>query len=176
MNYTHDAFYFCNDRTEIVLSPYIPNGSRLIVRFATTDEGDLTPPKYTRFADYDSGPPDSPSAAPSPFPTSLDLNGLGLNANQLALLGTRLNSLQTPRTENMDVKSRVKLQPKTGRKSKQRQLEKKNSKDVEDEEDNNSRESTFDSTSKESNFEVASLHPEECIWGRIICSISGIGF
>lgn len=164
LNYTHDAIYFLFDKcTEIVLSPYIPNGSRLIVRFATTDGGDLTPPKYTRFADYDSGPPDSPSAAPSPFPTSLDLNGLGLNANQLALLGTRLNSLQTPKTENMDVKSRLKLQPKTGRKSKQRQLEKKNSKDVEDEEDNNSRESTFDSTSKESNFEVASLHPEDPI-------------
>jgi len=141
---------------EIVLSPYIPNASRLIVRFATTDEGNLTPPKYTRFSDYSSGPPDSPSAAPSPYPTSLNLNGLGLNANQLALLGTRLNSLQVPLGEKGDTKSRGKLQQKNGRKSqpsKQTQSEKKSSKDDDDE----------DTNSKESNFEVASLHPEDQI-------------
>jgi len=146
---------------EIVLCPYIPNGSRLIVRFATADDGDITPPKYTRFSDY-SGPPDSPSAAPSPYPR-LDLNGLGLNANQLALLGTRLNSLQVPRMDRSETKSRVKLQPKSGRKSqasKQTQPEKKSSKEGEDEEDSNSRD---DTNSKESNFEVASLHPEDQI-------------
>jgi hypothetical protein len=93
----------------------------------------------------------------------LDLNGLGLNANQLALLGTRLNSLQVPRIDRSEIKSRMKLQPKSGRKSqasKQTQPEKKSSKEGEDEEDSNSRD---DTNSKESNFEVASLHPEDQI-------------
>lgn len=155
------CFYLCfMVYTEIVLSPYIPNGSKLVVRFATLDGGDTTPPKYLRFSDYN-GPPHSPSAAPSPFPTSLDLNGLGLNANQLALLGTRLDSLQVPRAESFEAKSHSKLQPKTGRKSqptKQKQSEKKSLKEGGDEEDTN-----FDTNSKESNFEVASLHPEDPI-------------
>ena len=140
------------------MSPYIPNGSRLVVRFAIRDGGDITPPKYTRFSDYNSGPPDSPSAAPSPYPTSVDLKGLGLNANQLALLDSRLKSLRLPQTEGTGANIRGKLQPKNGRKSqqtKQTQSEKKSSKDDEDEEDG--------SNSKESNFEVASLHPEDQI-------------
>ena len=155
-----------DDCTEVVLSPYIPNGSRLIIRFSTSDGGDTTPPKYTRFSDL--GPPDSPSAAPSPFPKSLDLNGLGLNANQLALLGTRLNSLQGPQVpqlplaEKADTKSRSKLQPSSLRKSKQKQYEKKSSEDDGDD-DSNSKESNFDTNSKASNFEVASLHPEDQI-------------
>eukprot|EP00535_Pseudo-nitzschia_heimii_P004595 CAMPEP_0197178028 /NCGR_PEP_ID=MMETSP1423-20130617/3426_1 /TAXON_ID=476441 /ORGANISM="Pseudo-nitzschia heimii, Strain UNC1101" /LENGTH=900 /DNA_ID=CAMNT_0042627673 /DNA_START=35 /DNA_END=2737 /DNA_ORIENTATION=- len=143
---------------EIVLSPYIPNGSSLVVRFSIRDGGDLTPPKYTRFSDYNSGPPDSPSAAPSPYPTSVDLNGLGLNANQLALLDSRLKSLRFPQVEGTGANSRGKLQAKNGRKlqqSKQTQSEKKSSKDDEDEEDG--------SNSKESAFEVASLHPEDQI-------------
>ena len=147
--------------TEIVLSPYIPDGSRLLLQFATTDvEGDITPPKYTRFSDYNDGPP-SPSAAPSPYPTSLDLNGLGLNANQLALLGTRLNSLtrlnglQPPLSEGAGANNSEKLQQQNGRKSqssKQQPPEKKSPKDDED-----------DSNSKGSNMEVASLHPEDQI-------------
>merc|ERR1712238_193187 len=75
-----------NPPEEIVLSPCIPNDSRLLLRFAIINEGDTTTPKYTGFSDYNNGPPDSPSAAPSPYPSNLDLNGLGLNANQLALL------------------------------------------------------------------------------------------
>lgn len=150
---------------EIVLSPYIPNGSRLVVRFSTSDDGDATPTKYLRFSDY-SGPPDSPSAAPSPFPTSLDLNGLGLNANQLALLGTRLNSLQMPKSESLDTKSRGKLKPKNGKKSqqsKQNQADKSSIKEGDEEDDTTSKDSNFDANSKESNFEVASLHPEDPI-------------
>eukprot|EP00531_Pseudo-nitzschia_arenysensis_P001019 CAMPEP_0116127340 /NCGR_PEP_ID=MMETSP0329-20121206/6791_1 /TAXON_ID=697910 /ORGANISM="Pseudo-nitzschia arenysensis, Strain B593" /LENGTH=902 /DNA_ID=CAMNT_0003621439 /DNA_START=36 /DNA_END=2744 /DNA_ORIENTATION=+ len=155
---------------EIVLSPYIPNGSKLVIRFSTTDGGDLTPTKFLRF---DDGPPDSPSAAPSPFPTSLDLNGLGLNANQLALLGTRLHSLQVPRAESLDSKSRGKLQPKSGRKSKKKEQEKKTIREGEDEDDTNSKESNFETNSKESNFEVASLHPEDPIQ-KSLREITGI--
>eukprot|EP00534_Pseudo-nitzschia_fraudulenta_P004827 CAMPEP_0201136134 /NCGR_PEP_ID=MMETSP0850-20130426/54719_1 /ASSEMBLY_ACC=CAM_ASM_000622 /TAXON_ID=183588 /ORGANISM="Pseudo-nitzschia fraudulenta, Strain WWA7" /LENGTH=905 /DNA_ID=CAMNT_0047407409 /DNA_START=33 /DNA_END=2750 /DNA_ORIENTATION=- len=149
---------------EIVLSPYIPNRSRLIVRFSTTDSGgDITPPKYTRFSDYDSGPPDSPSAAPSPYPRSLDLEGLGLNANQLALLGTRLNALQVPRSEGADSSRRGKLR-KLQPSKQQPQTEKKTSKDSDEEEEENS---------KGSNLEVASLHPEDPIQ-KSLREITGI--
>lgn len=155
-----------NPSEEIVLSPYIPHGSRLSLRFAVSDgSGDLTPPKYTRFSDYDSGPPDSPSAAPSPYPTSLDLNGLGLNANQLALLGTRLNSLHVPVIDASDPNTRSKLKKKTGRKSSKQQqqqlepqLEKMSPLESPEETDDEG-----DNTSKGSNFEVASLHPEDQI-------------
>lgn len=54
----------------------------------------MTPPHYD--PSY-TGAPESPSAAPSPYTrSSVDLQGLGLNANQLALLGTRLKGLQVP--------------------------------------------------------------------------------
>ncbi|VEU35634.1 unnamed protein product [Pseudo-nitzschia multistriata] len=153
---------------EIVLCPYIPDGSRLTLRFATTNDGYMTPPKYTRFSDYEySRPPDSPSAAPSPFPASVDLKGLGLNANQLALLGTRLNNLQAMPAPTEPLK----LKPKNGRKNppstknqkaqkKQQQLlDKKSSKDTGDDDDDDEDENN----SKESSLEVASLHPEDQI-------------
>lgn len=75
------------------MSPYIPNGSRLLLRFTTSDKGgDRTP---IGGDPYSGGAPVSPSAAPSPYPNSstVDLNGLGLNPNQLALLGARLKGL-----------------------------------------------------------------------------------
>ena len=137
--------------TEIVLSTYIPNGSRLLLRFATAnDEGETTPPKYTRFSDFNS-PPDSPSAAPSPYPSNLDLNGLGLNANQLALLGTRLNGMQIV---GADLNNQIKSQ-QIGRKSNLSKSSKKKSSKDEDDEDED------DGNSKSSNMEVASLHPED---------------
>ena len=171
---THVDIFLYFSITEIVLSPYIPDGSKLLLRFATTDvDGEITPPKFTRFSDYNNGPPDSPSAAPSPYPTSLDLNGLGLNSNQLALLGTRLNSLQSlqlPLPEGADANNRGKsqqLQLQNGRKSShspKKPSERKSSKDDEDEDDNNS---------KGSNLEVASLHPEDTIQ-KSLREITGI--
>lgn len=63
------------------------------MRFTTSDAGgDRTP--TTRRRPYTGGAPDSPSAAPSPYPSTHDLNGLGLNKNQLSLLSARLKGLQ----------------------------------------------------------------------------------
>lgn len=140
-----------------MLSPYIPNGSRLLLRFSTgSEKGDTTPPKFTRFSDFSNGPPDSPSAAPSPYPSNLDLNGLGLNANQLALLGARLNCLQVPISEGSDSINRLKSQ-QSGRKSNSlKPLEKRGIKDDDDDDED-------DGNSKGSNLEVASLHPEDPI-------------
>ncbi|CAB9511257.1 expressed unknown protein [Seminavis robusta] len=71
---------------EIVLSPYIPSGSEFVVRYKVQQEsGRKTPPKFY-------GPPDSPSAAPSPFPSSGNLGSL--DTSQLALLRKQLDAVQ----------------------------------------------------------------------------------
>jgi hypothetical protein len=80
---------------EIVLSPYMPDGSQFLLRFSTTSasvndkikeyDGTMTP-----LSQYSGRPPVSPSAAPSPHPEKDLLSNL--NANQLALL----NSLRIP--------------------------------------------------------------------------------
>ena len=147
-----------------MLCPYIPNGSRLLLRFTTKDAGGDVTPQYPRLSGFSSAAPESPSAAPSPHPTGLDLGGLGLNANQLALLGARLKSLQVPspdQTENSS--SRLKIVdgneplPKLptfktdGNSSEDKDSTGKGSND--DEDDN----------SKGSNTEIGSLHPEDHI-------------
>ena len=105
--YFHAALADLVLSSEIVLCPFIPDGSKFLLRFSTkTGDGDITPfdtfeGRYKQRM-LTSGPPDSPSAAPSPLPSSTDLNGLGLNANQLALLGTRLKGLQVPNSNDND--------------------------------------------------------------------------
>eukprot|EP00934_Nitzschia_sp_Nitz4_P001030 Nitzschia sp. Nitz4//scaffold66_size103028//5229//7606//NITZ4_004486-RA/size103028-snap-gene-0.89-mRNA-1//1//CDS//3329556314//1030//frame0 len=135
---------------ETVLSPYIPSGSDLVLRFTTRDAGgDVTPPYASR--SFDQGPPLSPSAAPSPRGSSLDLHGLGLNANQLAVLGDRLKGVQvtaTPAPKNSDFKTPAKRSPKS--ESRKAKTESKESKKEEEGESSNS-----------SVFEVQSLHPED---------------
>jgi hypothetical protein len=78
---------------EIVLSPYIPNGSQFLLRFSTKTKNKK---KLSNDEDYGDGtmtptsqwsygrPPVSPSAAPSPHPEREIIRRL--NANQLALL------------------------------------------------------------------------------------------
>ena len=100
---------------EIVLSPYIPDGSSLLLRFTTKDAGGDTTPVGSRYQrPYQGGAPDSPSAAPSPYPSSADLHGLGLNANQLALLGARLKILQAPSVGESPSSNKVKWQALAG--------------------------------------------------------------
>ncbi|KAG7366871.1 hypothetical protein IV203_029541 [Nitzschia inconspicua] len=142
---------------EIVLCPYIPNGSKLLLRFTTKDAGGDATPMYPRLSDY--GPPESPSAAPSPHPKLVDLGGLGLNANQLALLGARLKGLQMPSPDENDGSRRLKVAD-SGKPlptiphfkmdgTADRGLKTHSSEDDED----NSKE--------DSNLDVASLHPED---------------
>jgi hypothetical protein len=69
---------------EIVLSPFIPDGSQFLLQFSlhdTNEDGGTKTPASQYSSVY---PPVSPSAAPSPHPTKDFLSGL--NANQLALL------------------------------------------------------------------------------------------
>lgn len=87
--------------SEIVLSPYIPDGSSFLLRFSfstkdTTNNGTHTPGSQHSTIRA----PISPSAAPSPHPGQ-EFGGLsedfsGLNANQLALLRNQLNVLRIP--------------------------------------------------------------------------------
>jgi hypothetical protein len=82
---------------DVVLSPYIPDGSQFLLRFGTikstkskndsrtrTDfyDGTMTPMSI-----YSGRAPDSPSAAPSPHLEQALLRN-GLNANQIALLNS----------------------------------------------------------------------------------------
>jgi hypothetical protein len=74
---------------EIVLSPFIPDGSTFLLRFRTL--GPCAKPRKVDRSKSDLSAPDSPSAAPSPIPSTLDLKTL--NAQ---LLSGRLNSLKPP--------------------------------------------------------------------------------
>ncbi len=133
----------------------------MLIRFTTRDAGgDITPP-YGRQPSYTGGAPDSPSAAPSPHTSALDLHGLGLNSNQLALLGARLKGLQFPTGGELG---------KTGStppKKSSRLLELRRSKsdrinEKSDPNDEKSREE--DSKDDQSSvFEMQSLHPEDTI-------------
>lgn len=68
---------------EIVLCPYIPTGSDFVLRFKIKSaSGNASPTFY--------GPPDSPSAAPSPHPGHLG----SLDAAQLATLRKQLDAVQ----------------------------------------------------------------------------------
>lgn len=141
---------FCLFATEIVLSPYIPNGSRLLLRFSTSDKGGAHTPVRPSYSD---GPPLSPSAAPSPFRSAVDLNGLGLNPNQLALLGTRLKGLETTKTPKSERKKILR-----DKKAKSSAFERKQSKELQDGNE------TDDALSQASTtLEMNSLHPEDQI-------------
>jgi hypothetical protein len=133
----------------------------LLLRFTTKDGGGEATPNYPRLSEYISGPPESPSAAPSPHLRRVDLGGLGLNANQLALLGARLKNLQIPPPDE-DIKRRLNLSQslppmpnfKLEGNSSAEKSSKKQGQNDEDEEDN---------SKEDSNLEVDSLHPEDSV-------------
>lgn len=161
-----------------MLTPYIPSGSELLLRFTTRDAGgDVTPPPYGRQSSYTGGAPDSPSAAPSPHASALDLEGLGLNPNQLALLGARLRGLQVPmpdssldeKTRDSKKKSSSKNNPLTPSKKSTRIVEPRRAKS--DRGDGPSDDSATKDEDAQNNsnddqssvFEMQSLHPEDQI-------------
>lgn len=82
---THSSYLF----SEIVLSPFIPDGSSFLLRFSILPKNLQTRSCVPLSRDYSA--PDSPSAAPSPFPSALDLTKL--NAQ---LLSGKLNALKPP--------------------------------------------------------------------------------
>jgi hypothetical protein len=134
-----------------------------LLRYTIKDAGGESTPNNPRLSEFMSGPPESPSAAPSPHPKIVDLGGLGLNANQLALLGARLKNLQMPSPDEKDGSRRSKLkdanQPlqtmpnfKLEGSAPIERSSKKLGQSDEDEEDN---------SKEDSNLEVDSLHPED---------------
>uniref|UniRef100_A0A7S1UNJ4 Transmembrane protein n=1 Tax=Grammatophora oceanica TaxID=210454 RepID=A0A7S1UNJ4_9STRA len=87
---------------EIVLSPYIPDGSEFLLRFSTKSEGEKQQEPLAKSASKSIAPfssqastgysvPVSPSAAPSPFPSNAELNRLNDQ-----LLQARLGALKAP--------------------------------------------------------------------------------
>mmetsp|Transcript_17624 Transcript_17624/g.50724 ORF Transcript_17624/g.50724 Transcript_17624/m.50724 type:complete len:845 (+) Transcript_17624:211-2745(+) len=162
-----------NPPEEIVLTPHIPSGSRLLLRFNTRDAGgDVTPP-YGRQSSYHGGAPESPSAAPSPLPSSLDLQGLGLNSHQLALLGTRLKGVQMPTLDSPEGKQRKSSSTSSTPPKKSTRIidpkpelftEKMQSKEEKEAKDDKSSKEEDDGKDDQSSvFEMQSLHPEDPI-------------
>jgi hypothetical protein len=161
-----------------VLSPYIPDGTKFLLRFSTRDaDGDSSPvghmdPRYQHRMLH-SGPPDSPSAAPSPLPSSSELDGLGLNANQLAMLGARLNALQVPSVGDFDSKGRRRPERKSLIPAQTTSPPPTNDDAVEQLDDGELqseygvRKIDDDAQSKTSYMETASLHPEDPIEARL---------
>lgn len=133
----------------------------MLLRFTTRGAGgDRTPPNYGRSDSEFTGPPESPSAAPSPHPKSFNLEGLGLNANQLALLGSRLQGLQLASslqaTDGLGNATNNAVDGKRGTFKLPLSTKNENS----DAQDTNSDD---DHSNGGSNLEVASLHPEDQI-------------
>mmetsp|Transcript_5978 Transcript_5978/g.13105 ORF Transcript_5978/g.13105 Transcript_5978/m.13105 type:complete len:471 (-) Transcript_5978:47-1459(-) len=58
---------------EIVLCPYIPDGSEFLLKFSIKQEQLQEKRSFREFDSFISDAPESPSAAPSPHPSSLDL-------------------------------------------------------------------------------------------------------
>ena len=70
---------------EIVLCPYIPSGSEFVLRYKLKQASGRASPTFY-------GPPDSPSAAPSPHPANGNLGAL--DPSQLAMLRKQLDAVQ----------------------------------------------------------------------------------
>jgi hypothetical protein len=78
--------------TEVLLCPFIPDGSQFLLRFTTRETNDGT---ATPLSIYSGRAPDSPCATPRPHPSSSNL--AGLSSKQLALLRNQLNNLNISR-------------------------------------------------------------------------------
>lgn len=87
--------------TEVVLCPFLPDGSQFLLKFRTSIE--QTTPKIVQTRHdihqrppYASRAPDSPSAEPSPYQSSLNLTAMnGMNNAQLQLLNAANAVLQS---------------------------------------------------------------------------------
>ena len=87
--------------SEIVLSPFIPDGSEFLLRFSTKEKENLDSTRNfaSRYLDNQiaSTAPVSPSAAPSPHNSTSNL--LNLSEEQLAALGAKLKGLDESKKE-----------------------------------------------------------------------------
>jgi ABC-type Na+ efflux pump permease subunit len=87
---------------EIVLSPYIPDGSEFLLQFSTKDKNDGTSTPGSMYSIIRA--PESPSAAPSPHPRQ---ELAGLSSGQLEKLRNQLNALRlTPGKQGTQNKKR----------------------------------------------------------------------
>lgn len=85
--------------TEVVLCPFLPDGSQFLLRFRTVTEKILlkvNPIRHGQFRPaYASRAPDSPSAEPSPFNSTVDSASMNaMNAQQLQVLNAAAAILQ----------------------------------------------------------------------------------
>eukprot|EP00580_Thalassiosira_gravida_P004520 CAMPEP_0201624038 /NCGR_PEP_ID=MMETSP0493-20130528/357_1 /ASSEMBLY_ACC=CAM_ASM_000838 /TAXON_ID=420259 /ORGANISM="Thalassiosira gravida, Strain GMp14c1" /LENGTH=1144 /DNA_ID=CAMNT_0048093801 /DNA_START=630 /DNA_END=4064 /DNA_ORIENTATION=+ len=66
---------------EVVLCPFLPDGSHFLLKFKTSINRPPAPPKVNHRPSYVSRAPDSPSAEPSPFPSHPNLASLDNTVN-----------------------------------------------------------------------------------------------
>ena len=95
--------------TEVVLCPYLPDGSSFLLKFKIAFERPATPPRYRLPPAYVSEAPDSPSAEPSPHPSSVDLPTIGNkeSSKERAVIMQQNHKLEQQNEQQMQMLSAV---------------------------------------------------------------------
>jgi len=97
--------------TEVVLCPFLPDGSQFLLRFRTVEDKPermvgnniTTTTAFGKHHPFASRPPDSPSAEPSPHPSNANLVSLGgIHPQQLQLLNAAAAALLRPPPLNLN--------------------------------------------------------------------------
>jgi len=81
---------------EVVLCPFLPDGSHFLLKFKTSITRPPAPPKVNRRQSYVSRAPDSPSAEPSPFPSHPNLASLDnttFNGRNTMMMGSSMRNI-----------------------------------------------------------------------------------
>lgn len=85
-NASNNAFNSFPAFAEVVLCPFLPDGSQFLLKFRTVEDKPARTETNNRLPHrhpFASRAPDSPSAEPSPYPSNANLSALGGNLNSL---------------------------------------------------------------------------------------------
>lgn len=100
---------------EIVLCPYIPDGSEFLLKFSIKDKQQAQEKRSLRvFDSFISEAPESPSAAPSPYPSSLDLAHLKQILTASGLMPSSPSSSKSAKEISMLASNGPKVPPLDG--------------------------------------------------------------
>ena len=82
----HSTLLLLNNFAEVVLCPFLPDGSQFLLKFRTVEDKPARMGTNNRLQHrhpFASRAPDSPSAEPSPYPSNANLSALGGNLSSL---------------------------------------------------------------------------------------------
>jgi len=100
---------------EVVLCPFLPNGSHFLLKFKTSMERPATPPPPPpkvnyRVPPYASRAPESPSAEPGPYPSNADSNnGKGLKSNGMQNINGAMQQQQQQNAQQQQLQTQQML-------------------------------------------------------------------